>query len=68
MNFDLLIRLIIIAFFETLEHYFVDKTNPRGICGFGGWIHFSTFDIISELTLPKRLSFVGKGIDVEGII
>ena len=46
VNFDLLIRSIMIAFFEMLEYYFVDKTNPRGIYGFGGWIHFFTFEVI----------------------
>jgi hypothetical protein len=46
VNFDLLIRSTMMAFFETLEHHFADKTDPGGICGFGEWIHFVTFDVI----------------------
>jgi hypothetical protein len=68
VNFVLLIRSTIMAFFKALEHQFADKADPRGICGFGEWVHFFTFDIVSELTLSKRLGFVGKGIYIEGII
>lgn len=48
-----------------IDERFKDKQEP---CDFGKWLQFYAFDVIGELTYSKRLGFVDRGVDVDGII
>lgn len=37
-------------------------------CNLSTWLQWYAFDVIGELTFSKRLGFVDRGEDVEGII
>ena len=37
-------------------------------CDFAEWLQFYAFDVIGELTWSKRLGFVEKNEDVDGIV
>ena len=37
-------------------------------CNFSEWLQFYAFDVIGELTWSKRLGFVEKNEDVDGIV
>ncbi|GAB7358161.1 hypothetical protein MBLNU230_g0316t1 [Neophaeotheca triangularis] len=43
-------------------------TGPGKVCNFNRWLQFFAFDVIGELTWSKRLGFVEKDEDVDGII
>ncbi|KAF5010518.1 hypothetical protein FDECE_3335 [Fusarium decemcellulare] len=38
------------------------------VVDFGEWIQFYTFDVVGELTFAKKLGFLDKGGDVDGMI
>lgn len=38
------------------------------IVDLGEWIQFYTFDVVGELTFAKKLGFLDKGGDVDGMI
>jgi hypothetical protein len=42
--------------------------KPGASCNFSRWLQFFAFDVIGELTWSKRLGFVEKNEDVQGII
>lgn len=52
---------------------FVDQTRRRycdtgARCNFSRWLQFFAFDVIGELTWSKRLGFVERDEDVDGIV
>ncbi|EXJ65883.1 uncharacterized protein A1O5_10859 [Cladophialophora psammophila CBS 110553] len=68
VQFEPLVDSTILAFLEQLEKRFADKPGPDGICDFSRWLQFYAFDVIGELTYSKRLGFVDRGVDIDGII
>jgi hypothetical protein len=68
IHFEPLVNSTITTLVEELEKRFADKNDTLSVCDFGEWLHFFAFDVIGELTWSKRLGFVEKGIDIEGII
>ncbi|OAL37522.1 hypothetical protein AYO20_03029 [Fonsecaea nubica] len=68
VQFESLVDSTTLAFLEQLEERFADKTGPQGICDFSKWLQFYEFDVIGELTYSKRLGFVDRGVDIDGII
>jgi len=53
------------AFIEQTERRYA-STGLR--CNFSRWLQFFAFDVIGELTWSKRLGFVERDEDVEGIV
>lgn len=52
---------------------FLDQTqklfaSTGSVCNFGQWLQYFAFDVIGDLTWSKRLGFVEKNEDVDGII
>lgn len=68
VQFEPLVDSTTLAFLNQLEQRFADKSGPEGTCDFGTWLQYYAFDVIGELTYSKRLGFVDKGVDVDGII
>lgn len=54
------------AFMHQLQTRFADQSNH--LCNFSTWLQWYAFDVIGELTFSKRLGFLDRGEDVEGII
>lgn len=52
-------------FFEQLDRRFVQTGQ---ICDFGVWIQMFAFDVIGEITFSKRLGFLERAEDVDGIM
>ena len=53
------------VFFEELDRRFV-QTNK--VCEFDAWLQMFAFDVMGEITFSKRLGFLEKGEDVDGIM
>lgn len=51
--------------FERLDEEFV---QPGRVCNLETWLQYFAFDVIGELTFSKRLGFLKRGEDVDGII
>ncbi|KIW64809.1 hypothetical protein PV04_09717 [Phialophora macrospora] len=68
VQFEPLVDSTTLAFLDQLEQKFADKAGLEGICDFSTWLQFYAFDVIGELTYSKRLGFVDRGEDVDGII
>jgi hypothetical protein len=49
---------------EKLSAY-ADASTP---VDFGEWLQFYTFDVVGEITFAKKLGFLEKGGDVDGMI
>ena len=52
---------------------FVEQTKQRycdtgKVCNFSRWLQFFAFDVIGELTWSKRIGFVDRDEDVDGIV
>lgn len=52
---------------------FIEQTKQRYVktgktCDFSKWLQFFAFDVIGELTWSKRIGFVEKDQDVDGIV
>jgi hypothetical protein len=76
LAFEPLVDSTILAFLGELEGRFVrglagddrEERGEKGICDFGTWLQYFAFDVIGELTFSKRLGFLDRGEDVDGII
>ena len=52
---------------------FIEQTQKRycdtgKICDFSKWLQFFAFDVVGELTWSKRIGFVDRDEDVDGIV
>jgi len=52
---------------------FIEQTQKRysdtgKVCNFGRWLQFFAFDVVGELTWSKRIGYVDRDEDVDGII
>ncbi|OAP62534.1 hypothetical protein AYL99_01761 [Fonsecaea erecta] len=68
VQFEPLVDSTTLAFLGQLEERFAGKTGVAGICDFSKWLQYYAFDVIGELTYSKRLGFVDRGADIDGII
>ncbi|KAF2850009.1 pisatin demethylase [Plenodomus tracheiphilus IPT5] len=68
VQFEPLVDSTITALLKQLDERFVDRADEAGICNFGVWLQYFAFDVIGELTFSKRLGFLDRGEDVDGII
>lgn len=53
------------AFLQQTEQQY---SSPGKTCDFARWLQFFAFDVIGELTWSKRLGFVERDEDVDGIV
>lgn len=53
------------VYIERTKELFSDTGSQ---CEFSQWLQFYAFDVIGELTWSKRLGYIEKNIDVDGII
>lgn len=68
VQFEPLVDSTTIAFLKQLEERYANREGDAGVCDFGEWLQFYAFDVIGELTYSRRLGFVDRGVDVDGII
>ena len=52
-------------FFKRLDDVFADKDQ---VCNFAFWLQAFAFDVIGEVTFSKRIGFLMKGEDIDGIM
>jgi hypothetical protein len=52
-------------FFKRLDDVFADKDQ---VCNFAFWLQAFAFDVIGEVTFSKRIGFLTKGEDIDGIM
>lgn len=65
VQFEPLVDDTISTLIKQLDQRYVD---PDGVCDFGKWLHYFAFDVIGELCFKKRIGFLERATDVEGII
>lgn len=70
VSFESYVDTTMCVFCDQLDARFV--SNARGeearTCDFGEWLQFFAFDVIGEITFSRRLGFLERGDDVDGII
>ena len=65
VSFEPYVDSTIRVFFDQLDKRFV-HTNE--VCNFDVWLQMFAFDVIGEITFSKRLGFLEKGQDIDGIM
>ncbi len=68
VQFEPLVDSTSTEFLAQLARRYADREDDSGVCDFGSWLQYYAFDVIGELIYSKRLGFVDRGIDVDGII
>lgn len=53
------------VFLEQTQARFCDSGSP---CDFARWLQFYAFDVIGQVTFSKRLGFLERNEDVDGIV
>lgn len=64
-EFEPLLDSTTAVFLSRLDELFAETGD---VCDLGKWLQWYAFDVIGELTFSKRLGFLEKAQDVEGII
>ncbi|KAK5724962.1 hypothetical protein LTR17_013347 [Elasticomyces elasticus] len=64
VEFEPLIDSTTAVFLTRLDELFAETGK---VCDLGTWLQWFAFDVIGELTFSKRLGFLAKAEDVEGI-
>ena len=65
MSFEPYVDRTISFFFTQLDERFVQTGD---VCELGTWLQMFAFDVMGELTFSKRLGFLEKAEDVDGIM
>ena len=65
VSYEPLVDSTMDAFLEQTQERFC---NTKKSCNFNQWLQFFAFDVIGELTWSKRLGFVERNEDVDGIV
>lgn len=65
LSFEPLVDSTVAFFFAQLDKLFV---QTGGICDLGTWLQMFAFDVMGELTFSKRLGFLQRAEDVDGIM
>ncbi|KAJ6058806.1 uncharacterized protein N7446_008389 [Penicillium canescens] len=68
VQFEPLVDSTTTIFLDQLSARYANKANPDEVCDLGAWLQYYAFDVIGELTFSRRLGFVDRGVDVDGII
>ena len=66
VQFKKYVDSITTAFISQMKSRFAD--NAEQACNFSTWLQWYAFDVIGELTFSKRLGFLDRAEDVDGII
>ena len=64
-EFEPLLDSTTAVFLSRLDELFASTGK---VCDLGKWLQYYAFDVIGEMTFSKRLGFLEKGQDVEGIV
>lgn len=65
VQFEPLVDSTIKVFMKELDRRYATTLN---VCPFHSWLNYFAFDVIGEMTFSRRLGFLERGVDVEGII
>ena len=65
LSFERFADSTIRVFFNEIDKRFV---QTKDICDLGAWLQYFAFDVIGEITFSRRLGFLERGEDVDGII
>ena len=65
MSFETYVDTTISFFFAQLDKLFVETGD---VCDLGTWLQMFAFDVMGELTFSKRLGFMDRVEDVDGIM
>jgi cytochrome P450 len=65
VNYEPLVDSTTDAFIEQTQQRYLETGKT---CDFAQWLQFFAFDVIGDLTWSKRLGFVEKNEDVDGIV
>jgi hypothetical protein len=65
VNYEPLVDSTTDAFIEQTQKRYLETGKT---CDFAQWLQFFAFDVIGDLTWSKRLGFVEKNEDVDGIV
>lgn len=65
MSFEPYVDTTISFFFAQLDKRFAQTGD---ICNLGTWLQMFAFDVMGELTFSKRLGFLERAEDVDGIM
>lgn len=65
MSFEPYVDTTIAFFFTQLDKLFVQTGN---VCNLGAWLQMFAFDVMGELTFSKRLGFLERAEDIDGIM
>jgi cytochrome P450 len=65
VNYEPLVDSTTDAFIEQTEKRYCDTGKT---CNFSKWLQFFAFDVIGEITWSKRIGFVDRDHDVDGIV
>ena len=65
VSFEPQVNSTIEYFFKRLDDLFTDKGQ---VCNFAFWLQAFAFDVIGEITFSKRIGFLEKGEDIDGIM
>ena len=65
VSYEPLVESTLAIFLSQTEKLFEQEGKT---CNFGRWLQFFAFDVIGELTWSKRVGFVEKNEDVDGIV
>jgi hypothetical protein len=68
VQFEPLVDSTTTIFLNQLSARYANKVDPDEVCDLGAWLQYYAFDVIGELTFSRRLGFVDRGVDVDGII
>lgn len=65
VSFEPYVDSTISVFFDRLDQLFV---QTGGVCDLGVWLQMFAFDVMGEITFSKRLGFLERAEDVDGIM
>lgn len=65
VSFESRVDSTILYFIERLKEEFVNQDLPLD---FGLWLQMFAFDVVGEITFSRRMGFLEKGEDIEGVI
>lgn len=65
VSFEPKVKSTMECFFKRLDIVFADKDQ---VCNFAFWLQAFAFNVIGEITFSKRIGFLEKGEDIDGIV
>jgi hypothetical protein len=65
VSYEPIVESTLSVFLSQTEKLFERQSR---VCNFGQWLQFFAFDVIGELTWSKRIGFIERNEDVNGII